>query len=112
QVTYKARVRGGEHGRVDVIKNGQTTLQFAVLSNDDTFVWTDTAASRSWTRIDVFEKVDLNVPQGGSFQILALAGALLGQSGNQALTTIALPLGFEVSIGTRFPTIRLPHAYD
>ncbi len=114
QVTYKVRVQNAANGRVDIVKNGQTMLQFAVLTGDDTFTWTDTAASKSWTRVDVFERVDLNVPQGQSFQLLALAGALLGQSGNQALQSIALPMGFQVWVGggTRFPTIQLPHAYD
>ena len=30
----------------------------------------------------------------------------------QGLATVALPYGFQVSIGTRYPTIRLPHEID
>ncbi len=111
-VTYRLRVQNAQDGRVDVVKNGRTVLQFAVLTGDDTFTWTDTAASRSWTRVDVFERCDFSAPNSSGFQLLALSGAIFGQSGAQGLTTIAAPLGFQISIGTRFPTIRLPHEYD
>lgn len=112
-VRYRLRVRNAVNGRVDVVRNGQTTLQFAILTQDDTYDWTDTATSRTWTRVDVFERVDWNRPQGQSFQLLALTGQLFGgTTGPQALATLATPLGFQVSVGTRIPTIRLPHEYD
>lgn len=111
-VTYKVRVQNALDGRVDVVKNGQTIYQFAVQANDETFTWTDTAASKSWTRVDVFERCDFSRPQSSGFQILAMSGSLFGQTGTNALSTFALGAGFQVSIGTRYPTIRIPHEYD
>ena len=61
--------------------------------------------------MDVFEKVDTSF-QHSSFAVLATTGTLFGMSGYQALTTLALPAGFQVSVGTRLPTIRLPHEVD
>lgn len=110
-VRYRARVQNAQGGRLDVIRNGQRHLQFALLSNDDTFEWTDTATARTWTRLDVFERVDLSF-QHTNFQVLALTGQIFGSTGFQALATLGLPAGFQVSIGTRLPTIRLPHEVD
>lgn len=110
-VRYRVRVQNAQGGRVDVIKNGQRHLQFALLSNDDTFDWTDTDTARTWTRLDVFERVDMSF-QHTNFQLLALTGTLFGSTGMQALATIGLPAGFQVSVGTRLPTIRLPHEVD
>ncbi|MBX3469364.1 MAG: CehA/McbA family metallohydrolase [Planctomycetes bacterium] len=111
QVRYRVRVQNAQGGRVDVIRNGQTHLQFALLSNDDTFEWTDTAAARTWTRLDVFERVDMSFQSTG-WGLLALSGQVFGQTGVQALATLGLPAGFQVTIGTRLPTIRLPHEVD
>lgn len=110
-VRYRVRVKNAMNGRVDVIKNGNVHLQVAVLSNDDTFDWTDSAAARAWTRVDVYERVDTSF-QHTNFQLLAVAGTIFGQTGTQALATLALPAGFQVAIGTRLPTIRLPHEVD
>ena len=112
-VDYTVRVQNGQGGKVEIIKNGSVFQTFALLSNDDTFTFTDTASSQSWYRVDVFEPVNFNVANSNGFQLLALTGTLLGQSGTNALATIATPLGFQVSIGTtRIPQIRLPHEYD
>lgn len=112
-VTWRLRVQNAELGRVEVIKNGVVLRSFDAQSQDETWTFTDTASARSWYRVDVWEKIDLNQPSSSGFQILALFGNLAGQSGTNALTTLAAPLGFQVSIGsTRVPQIRLPHAYD
>ena len=111
-VEYRLRVQNAQDGRVDVIKNGQTVLQLAVLTNDEVFTWTDSSSSKSWLRVDVFERADLNMPSGAGFQLLGLAGALGGSAGMHNLITLATPLGFQISIGSRYPTIRLPHEYD
>ena len=112
-VTFRLRVQNAQHGKVEVIKDGAVLRTYDVLSPDDTYTFTDTASARSWYRVDVWEKVDLNVPSSSGFQVLALFGSLAGQQGTHALTTLAAPLGFQVSIGTtRVPQVRLPHAYD
>lgn len=112
-VTFRVRVQNDQGGRVEVIRNGVVHRTWDVLSPDDTYTFVDTAAARTWWRVDAFEKVDWSVPQSSGFQLLALAGSLAGQSGPQALATIATPLGFQVSLGTtRIPQIRLPHEYD
>jgi hypothetical protein len=111
-VKFKVRVTNCVDGRVDIIKNGRIHTQFALLTNDDTYEWTDTATNRSWVRVDVFEKVDFSRPQGNAFQLLAMTGTLFGANGYQALTTLATPLGFQVSVGTRIPTIKLPREYE
>lgn len=110
---FKLRVQNAERGLVEVIKNGQVWLSFPVLSADDTFHFTDTATSRTWWRVDVYEHIDWGAAQSNGFQILATVGQVFGQSGNQALLTIGTPLGFQVSIGTtRIPQLRFPHEYD
>lgn len=112
-VNYKVRIQNGQGGKVEIIKNGTLFQTFALLSNDDTFSFTDTASSQSWYRVDVFEPVNFQIPNSNGFQILALTGSLFGQSGMTALATIATPGGFQVSLGTtRAPIIRLPHEYD
>lgn len=112
QVTYRVRVQNALDGRVDVIQNGTTIYQFAIATNDETFTWTDTAASQSWMRLNVLEPVDFNIPRGSGFQLLALSGSFLGSGGLTGLTTLATPYGFQVSVGTHYPTIKLPHELD
>lgn len=110
-VEFQVRVRNAKDGRVDIVQNGQTLFQWTIPSDDETFTWSNTATARTWTRVDVFEQVDFSsVSQ--SFQILAATGPGAAGSGAQALSNFAIPLGFQVSVGTRYPTIRLPHAYD
>lgn len=112
-VTFQVRVQRAAQGKLEVIKNGALLRAVDLQSADETITFTDTAASRSWYRVDVYEKVDLSVPSSSGFQVLALFGNLAGQTGPNALTTLAGPLGFQVSVGTtRVPQIRLPHAYD
>jgi hypothetical protein len=111
-VTYQVRVQNAKDGRLDVVKDGNTTLQFAIQTDDETFTWTDAASTRSWTRVDVFEHVDFNFPNSSGVQILAMTGTLFGSSGTQGLLTIGLGAGFQVSVGTRYPTIRFPHELD
>ncbi|MGE0712652.1 MAG: CehA/McbA family metallohydrolase [Planctomycetota bacterium] len=110
-VTYRLRVQKGKDGRVDVIQDGRTIYQWAIPGDDETFTWTSTATTRSWMRVDVFEKVEW---QGvsGAFAALATFGPGAGGSGVTGLSTYAAPLGFQLSLGTRYPTIRLPHTYD
>lgn len=110
-VAFQVRVQNALDGRVDIVQNGQTIFQWAITSNDETFTWTNTATSRTWTRVDVFEKVEWS-KVSSSFQVLATSGAGATGSGAQALSNFAIPLGFQVSVGTRYPTIRLPHEYD
>jgi hypothetical protein len=107
-VHFRARIKNGLGGELEVVKNGATYLRYVILTNDDTYDWTQTDAVRTWTRIDVYEKVDLQF-QHTNFQLLALGGTIFGQTGFQALATLSLPAGFQVSLGTRIPTIRLPH---
>jgi hypothetical protein len=111
QVRYRVRVKNALGGRVDIIRNAQVFQQFAVLTPDDTYDFVDTATARTWMRVDAFERVDLNF-QHTNFQLLAMTGTIFGQNGYQALQTLALPAGFQVAIGTRLPTIRLPHEID
>lgn len=110
-VSFEVRVQNALDGRVDIVQDGRTIFQWAVTSNDETFSWSNTATGRTWTRVDVFEKVEWS-KVSSSFQILATSGAGATGSGAQALSNFAIPLGFQVSVGTRYPTIRLPHAYD
>lgn len=111
QVRYRVRVKNALGGRVDIVRNAQVHLQFAVLTPDDTYDFVDTATAKTWMRVDAFERVDLNF-QHTNFQLLAMTGTIFGQNGYQALQTLALPAGFQVAIGTRLPTIRLPHEID
>ncbi len=111
-VKFRCRVKNTAGGRIDVIKNGQTHLQFGIISADDTVEWTDTATARTWVRVDILEKIDWSKPQSNGFQLLATTGTLFGQNGYQALMTLAAPLGFQVSVGTRIPTVRLPREYE
>lgn len=111
-VQFRVRVRNAAEGQVRIVKDGNTHLQWAVLTADETFTFTETATQRSWLRVDVYEDVDLAVAQSNGFQVLAMAGTIFGQGGFQALVTIGTPLGFQISLGTRAPTIRLPHEYD
>jgi hypothetical protein len=111
-VAYRVRVENALDGRVDVIQNGSTIYQFAVLSNDETFNWTDTAQSRSWMRLNVLEHVDFNIPRGTGFQLLAMGSSLFGGGGMSSLWTLSTPYGFQVSLGANYPTIKLPHEID
>lgn len=110
-VNFQVRVQNAKDGRVDIVQNGQTIFQWTVPSDDETFTWSNTGTARTWTRVDVFEQVDFSkVSQ--AFQVLAASGQGAPGSGAQALANFAVPLGFQVSVGSRFPTIRLPHEYD
>ena len=112
-VNFKVRVTNGKDGLLEVIKDGVVAHSVPLPTDDETFSFSSTASQRAWYRLDVFEHVDFSVPQSNGFQVLALAGGLGGQAGAAALTTLGLPMGFQVSIGgTRAPHIRLPHAYD
>lgn len=113
-VTYKVRVQNAQDGLLEVIKDGQVLHSVPLPTNDETFTFTDSASQRAWYRLDVFEDVDFSVPQSSGLQVLALAGAIGGQAGAAALTTLGLPQGFQVSFNgqTRIPQLRLPHAYD
>jgi hypothetical protein len=111
-VDYMVRVQNAAQGRVDIIKNGTTLLQFACFTNDDTFTWTDTSTSQSWMRLNVLERVDWSLPNTTGFQLLAMTGSFFGSGGISGLLTVATPYGFQISLGTNWPTIKLPHEVD
>ncbi len=111
-VSYRVRVQNAARGRVDVVKNSTTILQFACQTNDETFTWTDASTSQSWIRLNVLEYLDWNVPNSASVQLLALTGSYYGAPGLTGLQSFALPYGFQLSLGTRYPLIKLPHALD
>lgn len=111
-VALRVRVVDAVGGRVDIVKNGLVFASFPVALADETFVVYDRPAAYAWYRADVFERTDLSSPSSYSFQLLSTSlGYLLGGGGWAGLQFLSLPLGFQVGLGTRIPTVVLPENY-
>jgi hypothetical protein len=125
RVEFRVRVTDARDGIVEIVKNGLTFTGFNIDKDDFTATVVDTPKHYAWYRVDVFEKIDTTVPQAGQFQMLGMLGFAAGSgasggtsgcshgsaSGWNALVALAAPLGFQVILGGRYPTIELPEPY-
>jgi hypothetical protein len=111
RIEFQVRVQDAHHGLVEVVKNGIPFVGFHIDRDDFTANFVDTPKGYAWYRVDIFEEIDTNVPQGGQFQVLAMMGTLGGSGGWNALIALATPLGFQIMLGSKYPTLEMPEPY-
>lgn len=84
-VTFKVHVRDADQGRAVLVKNGQVATAWPIAAADWEVTFTDTPSARSWYRVDVFEPLDMSIPQAATLKLLVLG--LAGQSWVSNLTS-------------------------
>lgn len=84
-VAFRIHVRDADRGKVVLIKNGQTAQSWPIPGPDYEVTFTDTPSVRTWYRVEIFEPLDMSIPQASTLKMLVLGVA--GQSWVNNLTS-------------------------
>jgi hypothetical protein len=93
-VTFKMHIVDCEGGMVDLVKNGQVIQRWSIPAADFEVTFTETPGAKSWYRLDVYEPLDMSIPQASTLKYLVLG--FTGQSWVNNLSSgfLANILGF------------------
>lgn len=71
-VTFKIHVLGAQDGKLDLVSNGRIVQQWPITAPDFEVQFTDTPTTRSWYRVNCWEKIDMSVAQASMLKQLVL----------------------------------------